>query len=61
MEFDLTAVEALQESENDKAKRRQVYTEAGIMTINEVRADMNLPPVEWGDGWAGAEDGGGDE
>ena len=48
VEFDLSVVEALKESENDKASRRQTYVTAGIMTINEVREDMNLPPVEWG-------------
>ena len=46
--FDLSAVEAMREGENDKAKRRQMYVTTGIMTINEVRGEMNLPPVEWG-------------
>ena len=48
VEFDLSAVEAMREGENDKAKRRQMYVTTGIMTINEVRGEMNLPPVEWG-------------
>ena len=49
VEFDMTVVEALRENENDKAKRRQTYMATGILTINEVRREMNLPPVEWGD------------
>ena len=55
VEFDLGSVEALQESENDKAKRRQLYVTTGIMTINEVRQEMNLPPVEWGESSTGDE------
>ena len=53
VEFDTGAIEALRESENDKASRRQGYVRTGIMTVNEVRREMNLPPVEWGDGAAG--------
>ena len=49
LRFDTSEVEALKESENDKATRRRTYVAAGVMTINEVRRDMNLPPVEWGD------------
>jgi HK97 family phage portal protein len=49
VEFDTSHVEALQESENDKAQRRRTYVSAGIMTINEVRREMNMPPVGWGD------------
>ena len=49
VEFDLSAIQALRESENDKAKRWQTYVSAGIMTVNEVRQEINLPPVPWGD------------
>ena len=49
VEFDLSVVEALQESENDKAKRRQMYVSSGIMTVNEIRHQMGLPSVDWGD------------
>ena len=49
IEFDLSTVEALRENENDKAKRRETYVNTGILTINEARQEMNLPPVEWGD------------
>ncbi len=49
-EFDLTAIEALREAENDKAKRRRMHVDSGIMTINEARLELGLPPVSWGDG-----------
>ena len=42
IEFDTSVVEALRESENDKARRRQIYVSAGIMTVEEVRQEMNL-------------------
>ena len=45
VQFDLSGVEALKESEENKAKRRRIYVQAGIMTIDEVRRDMNLPPL----------------
>ena len=53
VEFDLSIIEALRENENDKARRRQIHVESGIMTINEARQELNLPPVEWGDGPSG--------
>ena len=49
LRFDISGVEALQETENDKASWRRSYVSAGVMTINEVRREMELPPVEWGD------------
>ena len=45
LEFDLSGVEALKESEENKAKRRNIYVKAGIMTVDEVRREMNLPPL----------------
>ena len=45
VEFDLSGVEALKESEDSKAKRRSIYVRAGIMTVDEARREMNLPPV----------------
>lgn len=45
VDFDLSSVEALRENENDRARRRQIYVSAGIMSVDEVRADMNLPPL----------------
>ena len=50
VEFDTSVVEALQESENDKARRYQMYVDSGIMTVNEVRRELNLPPVAGEDG-----------
>ena len=50
VDFDLTAVEALQESEQERAGRLQGYVKAGIMTVNEVRQELKLPPVSWGEG-----------
>ena len=49
VQFDTSAVEAFQESETDKASRRQKYVAAGIMTVNEVRREMNLPSLPEGD------------
>ena len=40
--FDVSGVEALRETENDKAKRRIGYVKAGIMTAEEVREEMGL-------------------
>lgn len=48
VEFDTSVIEALRESENDKARRRQMYVSAGILTADEVRQDMNLPPLAEG-------------
>lgn len=45
VDFDLTQVEALRENENDRARRRQIYVSAGIMSVDEVRSEMNLPPL----------------
>ena len=45
VEFDLSGVEALKESEENKAKRRSIYVKSGIMTVDEVRREMNLPPM----------------
>ena len=45
VEFDLSGVEALKESEENKAKRRSIYVKAGIMTVDEARREMNLPPM----------------
>ena len=53
-EFDLSEIEALRESENEKASRIQIYVNAGVMTVNEARAEIGLPPGGDSDG---AEDG----
>lgn len=45
IEFDVSGVEALRENENDRARRRQIYVAASIMSVDEVRAEMHLPPM----------------
>ena len=49
--FDLSVVEALQPDINAEADRARLDVSAGVVTINEVRADRDLPPVPWGDAW----------
>ena len=43
--FDVGAIEALRENENDRASRRTSYVQAGIMTVDESRAELGLGPV----------------
>ena len=43
MRFDVGAIEALRENENDRASRRTSYVQAGIMTVDEARAELGLP------------------
>ena len=47
--FDIGAIEALRENENDRASRRTAYVQAGIITIEEARAELGLPGVGEGD------------
>ncbi len=49
VEFDLSAVEALQEDENSRVQRETALLDRGVLTINEVRRDHNLPEVPWGE------------
>ena len=49
VEFDLTAVEALQEDQTTKVDREMKLLDRGVLTINEVRRRNNLPDVPWGD------------
>ena len=53
VEFDLSAIEALQEDENSKVQRETALLDRGVLTINEVRRERNLPEVPWGDGPTG--------
>lgn len=48
---DLSDVKALQEDENELAKRKQEELDRGALTINEYRAEFGLEPVSWGDQW----------
>lgn len=51
IKHDLTGVTELQEDQKLKAERDEVHTRSGIKTINEVRTEMGLKPVPWGDTW----------
>lgn len=48
---DLSGVEEIAEDEGRRAQTNTSNVSAGIMTINEVRMKMKLPPVPWGDTW----------
>ena len=50
VEFDLSTIEALQEDENNRVQRESALLDRGVLTINEVRRERNLPEVPWGDG-----------
>ena len=50
VEFDLSVIEALQEDENSKVQRETALLDRGVLTINEIRRERNLPEVPWGDG-----------
>ena len=52
VEFDLSVIEALQEDENSRVQRETALLDRGVLTINEVRRERNLPDVPWGDGQA---------
>ncbi len=54
LEFDLSAIEALQEDENRRVQREVQLLDRGVLTINEVRRQRNLPDLPWGDTWAKA-------
>ena len=49
VEFDLKAIEALREDENSRVQREMNLLDRGVLTINEVRRQRNLPDVPWGD------------
>ena len=51
--FDLSGVSSLREDAGARARRHLQLVQAGILTINEVRAKEGLEPVPWGDGPAG--------
>ena len=41
-EFDTSSIEALRESESERARRIQIYVSEGIMTPDEARADLGM-------------------
>ncbi len=55
VEFDLSVIEALQEDENNRVQRETALLDRGVLTINEVRRERNLPEVPWGDGPGGGQ------
>lgn len=46
---DFSNVEALQEDKQLQAERHKIYVELDVLTVNDVRRDLNLDPVPWGD------------
>lgn len=46
--FDLSTVEALNDNSHEAAERDALLLDQGVVTINEIRAARNLPPVPWG-------------
>ena len=48
LEFDLSAIEAMQEDESSRVNRQMQLLDRGVLTINEVRRQRNLPDVPWG-------------
>ena len=46
--FDLSGVSSLREDAGARARRHLQLVQAGILTINEVRAKEGLEPVPWG-------------
>ena len=54
VQFETSSIEALREDENSRVSRESQLLDRGVLTINEVRRDRNLPDVPWGDTWAKA-------
>ena len=57
-QFDLSTIEAMNEDETERVDRETKLLAHGVLTINEVRATRNLPPVPWGNTWQVPESGG---
>lgn len=49
VDFDYTKVKALQDDKLIKSQIDMNYVNSDILTVNEIREQMNLPPVAWGD------------
>lgn len=49
--YDYSGIDALKEDTKLKAETDTIYTQAGIKTINEVREEMGMTPVPYGDTW----------
>ena len=48
--FDISAIEALNDTEDSLVAREVSLVNAGVMTPNEVRARHGLGPEDWGEG-----------
>lgn len=48
IDFDYSVVGVLQEDQLSRAERHRTYVQTGVMTINEARREIGLPPVPWG-------------
>lgn len=48
-EYDYSKIPALQEAASEIWTRQAQALDRGLFTINEVRAELGRPPVEWGD------------
>jgi HK97 family phage portal protein len=48
---DLSGIEALKQDEKLSAEVDEIRSRSGLMTINEIREGMKMPPVPWGDTW----------
>lgn len=51
VEYDFSAVAALQESQTEAWDRERQAIQSGCITVNEWRAKHGMPPVKWGDVW----------
>ena len=49
-EFDTSQIEALRESESERARRIALYVKSGVMTVDEARSELGLGSVGAGGG-----------
>ena len=49
--YDMDGIEALKEEREVQAKIDAQYVDVGIKTINEIRSEHKLQPVDWGNEW----------
>ncbi|MEE8465785.1 MAG: phage portal protein [Dehalococcoidia bacterium] len=48
LHFDFSKIDALNEGRDQRVKRESDFLDRDVITINEVRATYDLPPVAWG-------------
>jgi HK97 family phage portal protein len=49
--FDLNGIEDLAEDADKRSRADSINVSSGIVLVNEIRKEKNLPPVPWGDTW----------